>query len=250
MLSGIVTKDIAKMKEELLVSIDKTLPNTLTLYEINRIRTWIDERWKHNNELRVRNRAIFELLFDGALRKSELLGIRLKDIDFDNGFIKITVEDEDYRKAWEKGKTETAQKTGQRVIAVGSITIDWLNKYVLLYRPKEAIKIGHGFLFCNIKKPYKGQPFTKTAFESFIAEINKPISENGCGLNKQIHAHMLRHTWASMALEDGVPQKTIQDQLGHKNPDTTAIYQHVTPAFRKRQLDEWRQIHPERYNYE
>lgn len=249
MLYGISTKMISKIKENLLPSIKDTISETLTIVEANQIRQWIMQRWKNHKSLQHRNRAIFELLFDGAFRRSELLGINLSDLDLDNGLIKITYNEDDYLEAWERGKTEVAVKTGERMVSIGSQTVDWVNQYIMLYRPKESIKKGHGRLFC-LHSPTKsiGEPFTNDALSYFFYELNKSISENGCGLVKHVHPHMLRSAWATLAYDEGIDQKVIQDQLGHKNPETTSHYEKISPTYRKKQLDNWRSKHPERYN--
>jgi len=75
--------------------------------------------------------------------------------------------------------------------------------------------------------------------------MSKPEDQGGTSL--YVTPHMLRHTWATMAEDDGLPTETIQHQLGHAHIATTEIYSHVSPEKRRQDMKQWRESHPERY---
>ncbi len=249
MLHGIVGMDIKAVKSGLLRRKKTVLPGSaLTSEEMSVIWKWINQRWANRNDLRIRNKAIIELFFDGALRKGELLSVRLTDLDLDMGLIRIPYLEEEYEKAWTTGRSDALQKTGERIVVIGPNTVQLLNQYIVLYRPKEAIQYGHQRLFC-IHAPAKrrGQALTKDALAYIFQVMNRPLMQGGCGVKTRVHAHIFRHTWSTMAAEDGVDLAVRQAQLGHKNPETTALYEHLSPEYRKKHLNEWRMHHPERY---
>lgn len=206
------------------------------------LRQWIDTTWKDQEDLRVRNRLIFELLYDGALRRGEVESVLMDNLDFAERWIKIQFLEEEYQRGWETGHISATQKSGERVISVSPETMELIEDYLKHHRPIEASKLGHGRLLCIHATRGKGKPITKDAITHIFKKANRTPLQGGCNVGDRVHPHKLRHSFATHALDDGVSEKAIQDQLGHKNPDTTRIYEHVTPARGKKLLDHHREL--------
>lgn len=240
MLRGIVQRDFKFVRNKLLKRRKRILPRFIKEDDIERIRLWMDERWADQQELRIRNRAIFELLLDSGMRRGELLAIRLEDLDDDSGSIHIPYLPEEYQKARITGKPAAFQKTGERVVAIGSLAIQLLNEYITLYRPREAIRYGHHRLFCTHKAPRKGQPMTQHALQHLFDLINRPASEGGCGITQHVHPHITRHTFATRARRRGADSRAVQEQLGHRDPKTTQVYDAFVPELRRPLIDDTR----------
>jgi site-specific recombinase XerD len=241
MLRGIVSTDLEKMRPTLLKKKKRKLPKFMTDQEVDQIRDWIDITWGDNAALRIRNRAIFELLYDTGLRAGEICSVKLEGLDDDERTLLVPYLEEEYEKARKTSKAATLQKTGERVVVIGQVSVKFLNEYISLYRPREAIKYGHGRIFCTHRPAkYRGQPMTPYALNHIFDLMNRPPSEGGVGISKHVHAHLWRHTSATSIRNKGVETRVIQEQLGHKSPATTQIYDHVAPTLRRKKLDEAR----------
>src|SRR6266702_4264578 len=107
--------------------------------------------------------------------------------------------------------------------------------------------LGHSIFFCEhaVHGDDHGQPLSLETLLYFFESMSKPVNEGGTGI--YVTPHKLRHTWAAMAEEDGLPPKTIQHHLGHAHLATTEIYSHLSPERIREDLKRWRQGHPERY---
>jgi len=178
--------------------IGRKLPDTLSTKEIDELISTIDLS-KPEGE---RNRAIIETLYSCGLRVSELVGLKLSDLFFDEGFLKVT------------GKGNK-----QRFVPIGNQTIKFINTY------KDGIrchlKIENEFkdtLFLN----RRGKQLTR----AMIFTIVKQLAEK-TGLKKNISPHTFRHSFATHLLENGADLRSIQLMLGHESITTTEIYMHV-----------------------
>ncbi len=178
--------------------IGRKLPDTLSTIEIDNLIAAIDLS-KPQGE---RNRAILELLYSCGLRVSELVNLKLSDLFFDEGFIKVT------------GKGDK-----QRFVPIGPHTI----KYICLY--KNEIRNHHKIenehkdtLFLN----RRGKQLTRAMIFTIIKQLVEKI-----GLNKSISPHTFRHSFATHLLENGADLRAIQLMLGHESITTTEIYMHV-----------------------
>ncbi|SDX41446.1 site-specific tyrosine recombinase XerD [Aequorivita viscosa] len=176
----------------------RKLPDTLALEEIDAIINAIDLSSKQGE----RNRAILETLYACGLRVSELTNLKISDLYFDEGFIKVT------------GKGDK-----QRLVPIGSST----EKYINIYRKEVRIhqKIdpkAKDTLFLN----QHGRQLTR----AMIFTIVKRLTEKA-GIRKTISPHTFRHSFATHLLENGADLRAIQQMLGHESITTTEVYTHI-----------------------
>ena len=194
--------------------IGRKLPDTLSTSEIDNLIAAIDLS-KPQGE---RNRAILELLYSCGLRVSELVNLKLSDLFFDEGFIKVT------------GKGDK-----QRFVPIENQTIKYINIYKNEVRTHLKIENEHkDTLFLN----RRGRQLTR----AMIFTIIKQLAEK-TGLNKNISPHTFRHSFATHLLENGADLRAIQLMLGHESITTTEIYMHVD---RKHLSEVINKYHPRR----
>jgi integrase/recombinase XerD len=180
----------------------RKLPDTLAVEEIDAIISAID---LDSNE-GERNRAMLETLYGCGLRVSELVALKISDLFFEEGFIKIT------------GKGNK-----QRFVPVGDLT----QKYIGIYRNdvRVHLTIQKGFedtLFLN----RRGRQLTRAMIFTIIKDLTVKIN-----LNKKISPHTFRHSFATHLLENGADLRSIQLMLGHESITTTEIYVHLDRKF-------------------
>lgn len=180
----------------------RKLPDTLSVIEIDTLISAIN---LSSNEGQ-RNRAILETLYGCGLRVSELVSLKISDLFFDEGFIKIT------------GKGNK-----QRFVPIGNLT----QKYIQIYRDDNRIDL-------NIKKGHedtlflnrRGSQLTRAMIFTIIKDLAVTIN-----LNKNISPHTFRHSFATHLLENGADLRSIQLMLGHESITTTEIYVHLDRKF-------------------
>jgi integrase/recombinase XerD len=178
--------------------IGRKLPDTLSIEEIDSIISIIDLS-KPQGE---RNRAIIEVLYGCGLRVSELISLKISDLFFDEGFIKVT------------GKGNK-----QRFVPIGSLTIKFIDIYRNEIRVHQVIKPNaQDTLFLN----RRGNELTR----SMIFHIVKELTEKA-GIQKNISPHTFRHSFATHLLENGADLRAIQQMLGHESITSTEIYTHL-----------------------
>lgn len=191
--------------------IGRKLPDTLAVSEIDALIAAIDLS-KPEGE---RNRAMLETLYGCGLRVSELVELKLSDLFFDEGFIKVT------------GKGNK-----QRFVPIGPNT----QKYIQFYQQKRShlpIQKGHeDTLFLN----RRGRKLTRAMVFTIIKTLAEEIK-----LNKTISPHTFRHSFATHLLENGADLRSIQLLLGHESITTTEIYVHLD---RKHLTQVLHQFHP------
>ncbi|WP_431242863.1 site-specific tyrosine recombinase XerD [Flavobacterium sp. P21] len=182
----------------------RKLPDTLSVEEIDALIATID---LSSNE-GERNRAILETLYGCGLRVSELVTLKISDLYFDEGFIKITG----------KGNKE-------RFVPIGKLTKKYIEIYKDEVRPDLNIKKGHeDTLFLN----RRGNQLTRAMIFTIIKDLAVKV-----GLHKNISPHTLRHSFATHLLENGADLRSIQLMLGHESITTTEIYVHLDRSFLK-----------------
>ncbi|WP_281240400.1 MULTISPECIES: site-specific tyrosine recombinase [Flavobacterium] len=180
----------------------RKLPDTLAIEEIDALILAID---LSSNE-GERNRALLETLYGCGLRVSELVTLKISDLFFEEGFIKIT------------GKGNK-----QRFVPVGDLT----QKYIGIYKNdvRVHLNIQKGFedtLFLN----RRGRQLTRAMIFTIIKDLAVKIN-----LNKKISPHTFRHSFATHLLENGADLRSIQLMLGHESITTTEIYVHLDRKF-------------------
>ncbi len=178
--------------------IGRKLPDTLSLAEIDNLIAAID-RTSYEGE---RNRTMLETLYSCGLRVSELITLKISDLFFDEGFIKIT------------GKGNK-----QRFVPISPFT----QQYIELYRNeiRNKVTIQKGFedtLFLN----RRGKQLTRAMIFTIIKDLVFKTN-----LKKTISPHTFRHSFASHLLENGADLRSIQLMLGHESITTTEIYVHL-----------------------
>ncbi|KIA87615.1 site-specific tyrosine recombinase XerD [Flavobacterium sp. AED] len=180
----------------------RKLPDTLSVAEIDNLISAIDLTTNEGE----RNRAMLETLYGCGLRVSELTALKISDLFFEEGFIKIT------------GKGNK-----QRFVPIGNLT----QKYIQIYKDTMRIHL-------NIKKGFedtlflnrRGNQLTRAMIFTIIKDLASKID-----LNKNISPHTLRHSFATHLLENGADLRSIQLMLGHESITTTEIYVHLDRKF-------------------
>ena len=152
----------------------------------------------------VKHRLMLTMIYASGLRRNELLNLRLENIDTNDGKFRIRINRS-------KGNKD-------RYTVLSEKLLPELREYFKAFKPVD-------FLFNGRKK---GKPMTASGLRHALKMANK---KSGI---KQINLHILRHCFASHALEDGMNIKTLQDILGHASIKTTMIYLHVSeiPLFK------------------
>ncbi|GEQ86551.1 tyrosine recombinase XerC [Patiriisocius marinistellae] len=182
--------------------IGRKLPDTLAVEEIDFLISAIDLSSPQGE----RNRAILETLYGCGLRVSELTTLKISDLFFEEGFIKIT------------GKGDK-----QRFVPIGDNTIRYINLYRKEVRVHQKIKAeANDTLFLN----RRGNGLTR----AMIFTIIKQLAEIS-GIRKTISPHTFRHSFATHLLENGADLRAIQQMLGHESITTTEIYTHIETSF-------------------
>jgi integrase/recombinase XerD len=178
--------------------IGRKLPDTLSTIEIDKLIDSIDRSTPEGE----RNRVILETLYACGLRVSELISLKISDLFFDEGFVKVT------------GKGDK-----QRFVPVGNHTIKMINTYKNEVRIHVPVKLDHtDTLFLN----RRGAGLTRAMIFHIIKE--QAIE---AGIKKTISPHTFRHSFATHLLENGADLRSIQMMLGHESITTTEIYMHV-----------------------
>jgi len=175
---------------------DKKLPKFLNVQELEKLYTVLDLE----TPIGIRDTLILELLYATGVRVSELVTIKISDIDFSNKSIRILG----------KGSKE-------RNVLYGTKCEKYLRLYLNIRNT--FIKKQTDILLIN----QKGQPLTERGIRYILNKI-----VDAAALKHSISPHMLRHTFATHLLNEGADLKTVQDLLGHTNLSTTQIYTHVS----------------------
>ena len=176
----------------------RKLPDTLSIEEIDALINAVD---LSSNE-GERNRAMLETLYGCGLRVSELVELKISDLFFEEGFIKIT------------GKGNK-----QRFVPIAEITQKYIEIYKNEIRRHQVInKNDSDVLFLN----RRGKKLTRAMIFTIIKKLAIEIN-----LQKNISPHTFRHSFATHLLENGADLRAIQMMLGHESITTTEIYVHL-----------------------
>ena len=178
--------------------IGRKLPDTLTTGEIDSLIKAIDLSSPHGE----RNRAMLETLYGCGLRVSELTGLKISDLFFEEDFIKVT------------GKGNK-----QRFVPISPVNKKYIDLYRNHVRVHQNVQKGHeDFLFLN----RSGKKLTRAMVFTIIKKLSEEI-----GLQKNISPHTFRHSFATHLLQNGADLRAIQQMLGHESITTTEVYMHV-----------------------
>ena len=189
------------------------LPDTLSEQEINSLISAIDLS-KAEGE---RNRAMLETMYSCGLRVSELIHLKISDLFFDEGFIKIVG----------KGNKE-------RFVPIHYSA----QKYIVLYMNeiRDHLSIKKGFedtLFLNRRGKSLSRQMIFMILKALAIKIN---------LNKKISPHTFRHSFATHLLKNGADLRAIQQMLGHESITTTEVYVHLDTSYLKKIVEKYHPI--------
>lgn len=174
------------------------LPDVLTVEEIEKIFSVIDLSTPEGH----RNRAMVEVMYGCGLRVSELVTLRLSNLFFDDGFIKVVG----------KGNKE-------RLIPIGTTAMKMVSLYVDGNRKLLKIKKGEeDYVFLN----RRGVHLTR---EMVFMLVKKWVKD--AGIDKTVSPHTFRHSFATHLIEGGADLRAVQEMLGHESITTTEIYTHL-----------------------
>ena len=190
----------------------RKLPDVLSVEEIERLLGGIDLSTPEG----TRNRAILETLYSCGLRVSELVDLRMSNLHFKDGFLRVIG----------KGNKE-------RLIPIGNLAIRWIGMYSEATRNHQIIKPGQeDYLFLN----RRGSRLTRMMIFHIIKELALKA-----GIHKNISPHTFRHSFATHLVEAGADLRSVQEMLGHSSITTTEIYTHLD---RHRLKEEILHYHP------
>jgi integrase/recombinase XerD len=175
----------------------RRLPTVLTVAEVERLL----EAPNTDEPLAIRDRALLELAYATGARVSELVGLTLHDILYEDGLARV----------FGKGAKERMVPVGRR--ALGAVAL-----YVREIRPRFDRGQARGGLFLNAR----GTPLSRVAAWTIIRRAARQA-----GLAKRVTPHTLRHTFATHLLEGGADLRAVQEMLGHVDLSTTQLYTHV-----------------------
>ncbi|MDI6814580.1 MAG: tyrosine recombinase XerC [Dehalococcoidales bacterium] len=180
--------------------LDRRLPSFLTIEEVERLLEAPDLSTPQGQ----RDRALLELLYASGLRVSELVQLNVEQVDLNSCEIRI------------RGKGDK-----ERVVLMGKPAARALSVYLSQGRPKLLGKRRSSALFLN----RYGGPLPERRVQR-ILERHASIA----GIDKRVHPHLLRHTFATHLLDGGADLRVVQELLGHANLSSTQIYTHVTKS--------------------
>lgn len=184
--------------------ISRKLPVVLSFGEVEKILAAPDTE----NLLGLRDKAILELLYSSGLRVSELINIKVNDLFFKDEVIRVT-----------------GKGSKQRIVPVGTSAIDWNNKYLLKVRPVlEKKEKSQNIVFLN----KRGTKLSRMGLWKIVAKYTEQA-----GVEKDVHPHTFRHSFATHLLEGGADLRAVQEMLGHADISTTQIYTHIDRDFVK-----------------
>lgn len=174
---------------------DGILPGALTRDEMEK---FIDFNYPQTLK-GLRDKAIIEMLYSSGVRVGELISLKIKDLDFKAKTVDVLG----------KGKKE-------RLLPVTSQAIESIENYLL---KRKGGKEPNAIIFCNLK----GAGLTERGVQYIIDNLAR-----ACGIYRRVTPHMLRHSFATHFLENGMNLRYLQHLLGHSNLSTTEIYTHLS----------------------
>ena len=188
----------------------RKLPDTLEYHEIEKILAAIDLSLPEG----TRNRAIIETLYSSGLRVSELVNLKITNIYFDIGFLRVI------------GKGDK-----ERLVPVGRDAMKYLKMYIEEIRVHLDVKPGNeNFVFLN----RRGTKLSRVSIFTIIKDAGKTA-----GIKKNISPHTFRHSFATHLIEGGADLRAVQEMLGHESITTTEIYTHLDRDYLRQIMTEF-----------
>ena len=187
--------------------LEKKFPVVLSIAEVDKIIESIDLSL-NNGE---RNRTIIECLYSCGLRVSELINLKISEINFSDEYIKVI------------GKGNK-----QRITPINNNLITYFKNYINQIRSKLKIDTKNSdYLFLN----RRGRKISRVLVFNIVKEACKKS-----GLKKNISPHTFRHSFATHLVEGGADLRAVQEMLGHSNITTTEIYTHLDTKYLKEEM--------------
>lgn len=175
-----------------------SLPHTLSPGEVERLLA----SPKGESALACRDRAMLEVLYATGLRVSELISLKMSDLQLDVGYL-----------------TAFGKRSKQRIVPLGDEAVRSLSHYQEAARPQLDRQRHSSYVFLN----RSGEGLTR---QGFWKMIKRRATE--AGISRKISPHVLRHSFATHLLDNGADLRSVQAMLGHADISTTQIYTHVT----------------------
>lgn len=203
---GVVTEDCTEQLKP--PKIEKKAPDTLTIEEINMLL----EQPSKATPKEIRDKAMLELLYATGMRVSELISLKIDDVNLAMSYIICR------------------DSSKERVIPIEQVARAALESYINGVR--QIMCEGSDYLFTNLK----GQPMSRQGFWKLIKAYAVKA-----GIDKDITPHMIRHSFASHLVSNGADLKAVQEMLGHSDISTTQIY---LKSRQSRIKEEYEKAHP------
>lgn len=188
----------------------RKLPDTLEFHEIEKIFSVIDLSKPEG----ARNRAMLETLYSSGLRVTELINLRISNLFFSDGFIKILG----------KGDKERLVPIGDDAVKFNSIYMNEIRNHVNIVKGYE------NYLYLN----RRGKGLSRVMVFMMIKDFAKEA-----GIKKNISPHTFRHSFATHLIEGGADLRAVQTMLGHESITTTEIYTHLDRDYLKQVIKEF-----------
>ena len=188
--------------------LSKKIPKVLNVEEINKLLNI-----KFENEFDYRNKAMLELMYACGLRVSEIVELKVTDVDLTNNIVKV----------FGKGSKE-------RIIPIGEYACAALSIYLNQHRSILLKNNYSEYLFVN----NHGEKLSRVGFFKMLKKL--ALKE---GIKKDFSPHTLRHSFATHLLNSGADLRSIQELLGHSSISTTQIYTHVSKENIRKDYDEF-----------
>lgn len=210
LIEGKISSDPTALVES--PRIGRKLPDILSMEEIDNLIEAVDLSKSEGQ----RNKAMLETLYSCGLRVSELVGLKITNLFFEQGFIKV------------EGKAGK-----ERLVPVSGRAVDEVGRYLTGYRKKlNVAKDSENILFLN----RRGKKLSRVMIFTIIKNLADKI-----GLKKSISPHTFRHSFATHLINGGADLRAVQEMLGHESILTTEIYTHLDREYLKSTIQ---QFHP------
>ena len=188
--------------------LDKRLPKFIYDYQIEALLEAPDL----DTPVGLRDKAVLEILYGSGMRVGELISLKIDDIDFKYGTIRV----------FGKGSKE-------RIVPIGKYGLDAINDYLKFGRNSFDFKEeDKAFLFFGKKGGKLGERSVRYLLDEYIEKVSATL---------KVSPHTLRHSFATHMLEKGADLRVVQSFLGHESLSTTQVYTHVTKGHLKKVYD-------------
>ena len=189
------------------IRLKRVLPESLTTNEVDDLLSVHNEK----TDKGLRDKAIFELMYSSGLRVTELCSLKIEDISFEGKYLRI----------FGKGKRE-------RIVPINESALDILRRYIHTSRVILVKGKNTRDLFLN----FRGDKISRVGIWKIVKETMRKS-----GIEKNVHPHTLRHSFATHLIQHGADLRSVQRTLGHSDITTTEIYTHVDSSHLKKQID-------------